>query len=409
MRGRWWVLCGVAGSLLACGEAASSSPQSTSSAGSGGAAGSAGVASGGGGSGAVGIGGFPGLGGSGGVTAGGAGASGSSGAADVTLMRVACIGYIDAWCSRTWACMGGSASCVEDLLPDCPDLIFSPGSTRTVDGVQQCAAEIRAMDCNAWVRGLLPSCVTPGMRQAGEPCLYASQCESLWCTSSGGGAECGMCQALAEPNGTCGDSTGCPPGQDCSGTICIDIPEPPESIHDLPQGLPCSTDQECRFGLVCMADTPSSSAGTCRPGYPEASEPCAFQVGFQDGSCVFDDAACNAVSGNCDALPEAGAPCALAHEASPCRRGFTCDMSQTPPVCVARVPVGQSCLAETPCVEGASCIGADPGIGFAGICRMLREEGETCASNTHCTGDTACNNGVCVDEIGSFSRACEMP
>lgn len=66
-------------------------------------------------------------------------------------------------------------------------------------------------------------------------------------------------------------------------------------------------------------------------------------------------------------------------------------------------------MTETPCVEGASCIGADPGIGFAGTCLMLREEGETCASNTHCTGDTTCNNGVCVDELGSFNRACGVP
>jgi hypothetical protein len=190
---------------------------------------------------------------------------------------------------------------------------------------------------------------------------------------------------------------------------CLDIAEPQESIHDLPQGLSCASHQECRFGLFCFADTPGSSTGTCRPGFPEAGEPCAFQLGLSAGRCVVDDAVCDAVSGTCSALPEADQPCALDHGESPCRRGFTCDMLQTPPMCVARVPVGQSCLTETPCLEGASCIGADPGIGFAGTCLMLREEGETCASNTHCTGDATCNNGVCVDELGSFNRACGVP
>ncbi len=122
---------------------------------------------------------------------GGQGEAGSS----VTLEKgaaSACIAYALAVCERQKACGVGFTSerCLANVAGECPDLVFSPGSTRSAAGMQACAKAYADLPCEDVQNDVLPPCVTPGTRAAGEPCAFPSQCRSLDCRQDG---DCGVC------------------------------------------------------------------------------------------------------------------------------------------------------------------------------------------------------------------------
>ena len=97
-----------------------------------------------------------GVGGSGTASAGGDSASGGSGIVLGDSLTEACIAYVLAFCDRQATCgAGSSAGCLASTY-QCPDLTDSPGSTRTVAGLQACAKAYDDLPCDQVKLGVLP-------------------------------------------------------------------------------------------------------------------------------------------------------------------------------------------------------------------------------------------------------------
>mgnify|MGYP001551588198 CR=1 FL=1 len=147
---------------------------------------------------------------------GGSSTGGSGGGAELPdSLLGACRAYVMAQCLRREECAGTTTNrCVETADAYCPDLLFSEGSTRTLQGTLDCVDHWKDFACEDALVYRLPDCVTPGTKQTGEPCLYPSQCASQEC--SGTRSSCGVCLELAESGGSCSESLVCPPGEECA-------------------------------------------------------------------------------------------------------------------------------------------------------------------------------------------------
>jgi hypothetical protein len=167
--------------------------------------------------------------------------------------------YATAWCLRTHQCLGTppeliGANCAQISL-HCPDVSFSDGSTRTPEGLLDCAEQIATYDCDAWNIDVLPECVTPGTRGPGEACIFSSQCQSLaW---SGSADSCGACLRFATDADDCNDATvvTCEPGDACDSDTGRCLPRSPPMIAPVSnepkgdptadlRGAPCTLDSD---------------------------------------------------------------------------------------------------------------------------------------------------------------------
>jgi hypothetical protein len=338
-----------------------------------------------------------------------AGTSGSSGAGAIgsAPLRDACRLYVRAYCSRTVSCGRDTMTveaCYQRSADDCPDLLAGPGSTRTVESLTECAAEIDAFPCADWVRGFLPACSTPGTRAAGEPCVYPAQCQSLSCyrpdarlnNSSCGG----RCQRLLAPGAVCDDTTGvCPAGQQCTDGICTDYappaePDPRPVTPMIGEGEIC-TAQTCGSGLFC-AGLATASDGTCTR-LPATGLSCA---GVLVARRCRDTDYCSETE-ICTPLPAAGEPCATDLNSIRCKLGTYCE-SEGPNAntCQPRGALGQACIPDffglyrSNCDDPLVCRCADPRC-ETGLCANLRREGDPCADADICEGGTVCELGQC--------------
>ncbi len=162
-----------------------------------------------------------------GQDAGAADAGGAAAALDPTL---ACIEYMRGLCARTSRCYGEGAAFEECMLSArfCPDVMYAPGSTRTVEGTWACAEGWRDLACDALPS--YPPCATPGTRADGEPCIAAMQCASLACSAYGDA--CGVCSHLAADGEACDEAAGtrCDEGLYCDGKPSVGVPLPVYSI-----------------------------------------------------------------------------------------------------------------------------------------------------------------------------------
>ncbi|HEX2880968.1 MAG TPA: hypothetical protein VHO25_15660 [Polyangiaceae bacterium] len=351
-------------------------------------------------------------------------AAGAGGAAPTVSRRQACLAYAFASCRKYGACNGDP----EVFCPqpdDCPDLVFSPGSTRTPEGLIACLPAIEDFDCELWVGGFRPDCITLGLRQPGEPCLYASQCASLICGEEGA-TGCGQCLAPIAQGQSCADHpTACDNGLECSSTNVCDpfVYEPPMPMPDpfvpLPAGSPCVTAADCEMDLACV-DPENDGIGLCdeKPGL---DAPCYVTPGgswYCQGGLYCDAAEI------CRMLPPLGEACG--HDAtSPtgyCASDTFCN--PTTDLCEARVPAGSPCEFLVQCSEG-SC--RSPGNAFAAcvndpafppevqttytdcVCGLDKREGEACnPAFNPCEAGTSCNDGTCIapESLGTFEAAC---
>ncbi|HEU5075839.1 MAG TPA: hypothetical protein VFU02_16715, partial [Polyangiaceae bacterium] len=143
----------------------------------------------------------------------------------------------------------------------CPDLLFAPGSTRTVDGAFTCADEWRALACDLTT----PECATSGTLADGEACVSGIQCASRRC--SGNAASCGSCVPSADRGEACDDTIGpqCAPGLQCHGTdsVCVLATEP--SVGGQEIGEECDPTASGCYPHECSGD--ETGAYRCRP-YP---------------------------------------------------------------------------------------------------------------------------------------------
>lgn len=347
--------------------------------------------------------------GSGGDSSGG----GTGGGAEVEVpdsLLGACRAYVMAQCLRREECAGTTSNrCAETADAYCPDLLFSEGSTRTLEGVLDCAAEWKTFSCDNALVYKLPDCVTPGTRQVGETCVYPSQCATQEC--SGNGTSCGVCLELAEPGGACSDTLICPPGEDCASGSCA--PREPYSGEPAPvklgEGEYCIAG-DCEKGLTCVSND-ARTDNVCRP-VPEAGDDCYllyFGVGNDGQVCSeWEDTGvyCDATELKCLAAPAAGEPCGVR------------DVGSTP-VCAAGSYCNASGICEEPKGPGEPCL-YSPALGqicadsvcdaLDSLCKETRKLGESCgAVDQTCEEHTLCEDDVCVadDTLEDFSTFCE--
>jgi hypothetical protein len=342
--------------------------------------------------------------------------------------KQACIDYLTAYCAKELGCGVRDVTCPALIPAACPEYLFAAGSTRTPRSVEACASQIEALSCDQMVARVLPACVTPGTLAPGEPCVFASQCASLYCTHGTGA--CGTCAALPTPEaGTrCGDDLSCAPGFVCAVSRGVCWPEQP-------QGQPCTPSANpptnCKSGLTCLA-TDGGVTGACGtlPGvgascvreltpFSLSVATCSTEQGLGcvpsdggslgtcegpapiHGACVFGQCdathACaiadGSTFGTCEPLPGAGSPCA--HGA--CASGAYCDLDHggAMPLCQASVALGQPCQQLTsasvyPCVTGAACSPQPSGTCAPG------SRGAACAGPSGCLYPLACGDaGMC--------------
>ncbi len=435
----WLGLCGLGLLALAGGCSADGGGVAKGSASAGGAssAGSAGVAGGS----SVLAGGAGGVGGSGGGTGGGLPLGDS--------LTDGCIAYALAACGRMEECEGrGAGRCLGATFA-CPDLVSSPGATRTAAGLKACAIEYASFSCAELLSGARPACVTPGMRLPGEPCLYPSQCSTLSCKPAGDA--CGVCTRIVGEGedcsaadvdcafhlncefGTCvnlrpsggGGAGGGPAlpggaGEPCqNGCIADHHCDPADTDLCVPypgQGMSCQVERTCGFGSYCEL---AGLVCKVRPGQGAA---CGVDGFTGQAAYCSEGLVCKRTSkseGSCEPPPAIGQPCFNDPETnSPalysCGIGKRCDASVSPALCVGPLPPGGDCTSAGLCELGLHCqcddpAGNDPASCLKRSCVSLRYGQQPCGEpGTACHPGFSCTGGLCVprDSRGLFEAAC---
>jgi hypothetical protein len=318
----------------------------------------------------------------------------------------ACARYVESVCIRDYECGtrdGRPDQCLAQAFEGCPDLFFSPGATRTPEGLVDCAAVYAEFPCMELLAGRLPACVTPGTRQGGQACIYPSQCESLMCQLQPDG--CGECIALVQPGETCSQIAVCPSGEQCRSGACS--PSDPETpISNRSENERCYGDAQCAEGLSCLVDDDSLAKCLVPPG---AGQPCAEGTG---GRLV-----CNTISycdqgGTCQARPTDGQPCAFnvtTDSVSICAPDHSCRSE----ICIAHKQHGETCggpserLYLADCNHGLVCACTDESCS-EGVCAELAGASTGCAPPlVVCPAGATCENGWCTKEpLNAFAEAC---
>jgi hypothetical protein len=373
---------------------------------------------------------------------GGGGSAGGGSSLFGDSMAEACLEYTVAVCRRMATCGEYSA---EDCLTwgeSCPDSTASPGATRTVEVLKECAATYETLPCDQVEADVLPPCVTPGERAQGEPCFFASQCSTLTCKYTGEGCgicavEVGMGQSCAAADVecarglTCGAQQMCVPitapatpagpNEPCMNTLygCVEdywCPLVPNAVcTPLPTlGQPCEDPTACASGSYC-AGTLGNRVCVAAPG---EGEPCAtaFNSPIAEPYICGKDLLCSYTSptqGTCEPVPTAGQPCNIPPSnpsygrcaASNCNFGFD------PPMCRGPGKVGEPCEVRQDCEPQlvCGCPEADPDC-EAHICVSYKLGGAACGADltAKCHPAFDCAGGTCqpAEVRGVFAEAC---
>jgi hypothetical protein len=353
--------------------------------------------------------------GAGGVGGNAAGASGGGGAQNdggfldarppgPLSKRQACRDYLAAACRREVECgiTQTFESCFDSLAAKCPDYLFSPDSTRTIDSVEACAPIIAALSCADIALGNYPTCATSGTRKEGAPCAFHAQCESLHCvgTTLGAGA-CGTCAHVVSAGDPCSGNVACPKGTGCEGGTCV-VPSP--TLHPDPVGKDQTCGQgPCEAPLVCVA-TFGGGSGICQDP-PATGQPCADGIYFPRSLPALEDGCSDSeycdFTSHCAPIPGPGEACGDPGAAfTPiCAAGSYCDVAasdaSTNRRCKKGEDLGGSCSDTITCAIGLECVRPDGGT--TGTCERFAEEGEACgAPSVQCAVGTQCSSGVCV-------------
>ena len=363
---------------------------------------------------------------------GSGGAAGSSAAAVGDTPAEACIAYARAVCDRLVGCQGLSLSACDYAIKDCPDVYFSPGSTRTVAGLKACALEYAARSCADVLSRRTLACTTPGTRQPGEACTYPSQCASLACSASGG--QCGTCLELATEGQACAAE-----GPECdSGLRCVDAKcAPGPSEAPAAPGQPCAQRTICQGGFcnaggICQllgeSGASCTSSRECKPGlfcddaglvcHPPAAmgEPCVEETATPFRHCA--GGACRVTAppaiGSCGAYAQIGEDCSL-HIGDyiidvDCAPGSHCGAGAK---CAANREMGSACTYDLECQAGLTCLCPANAPGpdcTAHICGKPGFKGDPCAPDGNpCHPAFACEGNQCVPRMnrGLFEQTCQ--
>jgi hypothetical protein len=353
-----------------------------------------------------------------------AGAAGNATGGSAPTKTSSCVDYVLAACQRIADCSGYQPP-LEDCTDQanlCPDLFFSPGSTRTIDSMLTCANAFATESCDDLLRGVYPACATLGTLANGAACMFHSQCASGGCSQHGKG--CGTCLAPAAAGASCQSGVNvCPQSYYCgSSNTCTARPSnwtPPTEVVDLtvplPAGSRCTNypTPPCAAGLACVDDpNDAGSLGICQTA-PGVGQPCAAEPGGQIAVCG-NGAYCDS-SHVCRTSPSDGQPCVTDSLGD-----YTCGQTDllckgtAPGTCQPWTPLGGACtitplvLERGDCASGLFC-GCAAATCATGTCVDLRQPGESCSdAGSRCTLGSECRSGQCVftDQVTLFAGAC---
>jgi hypothetical protein len=284
----------------------------------------------------------------------------------------ACRGAV---CPRTCQPLGQQGEvCRQDS--DCEATLFCRPST-TTPGVGLCTAYAgQSEPCDTETRCLAGlGCVSSQCRQlpgAGQPCLSGRCEDSAYCDLTADGGAC-----LARK----GITAACRPGECEAALVCGTLSRVCEARQVTQLGLPCTGEQQCPTGTVCVGWTTTMS-GLCLLPRDEG-ERC-----VRHADCLGHLGCFEADGGRaCARRQPQGARC---DEDRACDLEAHCVLGK----CVGLGTPGQSCAAAGACLWGA-CVDA----GTAGPrCAGLLGPGASC------TGDSDCASARC--EQGSCLAAC---
>jgi hypothetical protein len=305
--------------------------------------------------------------------------------------RSACIAAVRAYCQRYAECFSSitAEACAAPYLANCPDLLFSPGATHSIEQVASCAERFPSIDCDEIDQKGQRACLLAGSLPVGAPCTYISQCDQT-CTSYLGD-KCGTCATFVSRDATCAPDTAslCPFSQQCGAGRCSDRtrrPNPRARAGEACDNLTIG----CLRDLTCS----SSDGGTrvCRP-YPPVGQPCA------EGHCA-PGGYCDPRGMGCVPYLALGASCG---DDSACGPRAYCDLTAPMARCTARPEVGAPCTRV--CVDGAVCASS----GSTSRCLRLRQTGESCGLPLdRCSDGSSCSDGLCKDTglIGRHGALC---
>ncbi len=400
----WGILgLGCAALLVGCGDNdGSGGPASSTTGGTGGnLSGAGGADTGGTGTGGA---------GTGGSSSGGAGTGGGIKLPDGPLSkRAACRAYVQAQCERRAECSNDpTRDCTWSAIDMCPDLLFSEGSQRTAEQVVECAEEWLTFDCNSVLLDKLPSCAIPGTLELGGWCIHPSQCASGACNGSTN--VCGQCIPVVASGGACDDFSACPDGEICESGQCVSFVPVVLESNTGAEGDPCYRNHpNCQSGLTCVSDDARSTT-ICRPNPIEGAS-CYYAFTTEDTrTCDSNGETYCGPDLLCHAAPTQGQLCVVASSAqNVCGSGLFCsaDTATCEPVPGWGEPCG-TVGASGGSPGGQICAGS---LCDAGICKEIREEGESCAeANTRCADGTECADGVCraTDQLALYGQLCTL-
>lgn len=282
---------------------------------------------------------------------------------------------VQARCERRDACSNGIANkerfgdlatCENRDKLACLAGLAATGTGATPTSVATCAAAIPGASCTSLLDNAPPAACTPapGSGANGAPCVFASQCQSGFC-SIGANAACGTCAAAPKPGATCAATSDCATGQVCAAAKCVVA---------APAGSACTREGDCESGLSCVGAT-KLKAGVCQAAGDKVGASCDPQR-VTAPSCDRNlGLYCETTTHQCAAVTfvAVGQPCGrLTSGLVACLGGATCKLgagSQSG-VCEAPAADGAACNAASgpSCLAPARCVVT--GNGTAGTCRL---------------------------------------
>lgn len=311
-----------------------------------------------------------------------------------------CRALVTAQCERLSECGAYLGDCQTLGTESCPDVSFSPGSTRDADQIGACVKEWETFSCQDLYVSKTPECLTRGTRKSGEACVYGSQCESLIC--SGGNESCGECIPVGDGTSCSQGQLECPGFAHCEEGTCISDVRDPARPPFVP-GPPSEPGQPCIFpcvdGYTCLDDSQSGDR-ICLPDLKDG-EPC-YEDGLSCGGGEFGPI-CDA-DYLCRERGKVGEVCAKDLNDRPyCVEGAGCNEEDK---CALPGGPGTECLFTTSvgpalCGEGEQCV--------KWICHSRIERGGDCSGEyDSCEPGTICVAGACEadDTIDVFEEAC---
>lgn len=312
--------------------------------------------------------------------------------------------YADAFCDNVDTCGGplieaflGGNDCVDIFGPAITDgqlPLWQAGieaGTIAYDGsmVSACLREIDRLGCAAFNARDIEACVAvfTGTVAAGGVCNSNEECTgSLYCDS---GSACpGTCATRRAAGAACGDDETCTSGLTCEDGECTqpaalgaacggdsapdcalpgfcvgedDDAGTPGTCRNIDDVFTASIGEPCDVenGVFCTGDAscalveadfmtgattwtcvaPSASGGSCNAGFPD---PC------PSGQGCDADIFSGSLDGTCQALPNAGMPCADSFIGAACADGLSC-VDET---CASIARLGAACEVGEGCASG---------------------------------------------------------